>query len=362
VLPIGANGLSFEVSREKRDFLAMATTSTTLTSWALLIWKALQANGHDSHSIFKQVGLDPAKLGDGNARYRLSDMTNLWAAAVDATKNPCFGIDVGKRWAPTTFHALGFAWLASHSLKDALQRLVRYTHIVNNSLSANLEEHGTHLHLMMNTDEDESEIHYAASDAGLVAVMVMCRLLCGENFVPVEIQATRERSLCGEALEKFVDAPIVYNSEKNLTIFDRRQTEQRLATGNSELAKVNEDVVMKYLNTLDRSSIVMSVKANLIEMLPKGQVTEEMVAKQLNMSLRTLQRKLRDEDTSFSNIFKSIRQEMANEYIQDSQMSMTEIAYLLGFSEQSNFTRAFRRWYGTSPSEARENIQNSSFA
>lgn len=68
-----------------------------------------------------------------------------------------------------------------------------------------------------------------------------------------------------------------------------------------------------------------------------------------------------EEKTSFSLIYNSVRQEMANEYIQDSQMSMSEIAYLLGFSEQANFTRAYRRWYGTSPSEARQNLQNADF-
>jgi AraC-like DNA-binding protein len=75
-----------------------------------------------------------------------------------------------------------------------------------------------------------------------------------------------------------------------------------------------------------------------------------------------LQRKLHEEQTSFSEIYNSIRRELANEYVQDSQMSMTEIAYLLGFSEQANFSRAFRRWYGISPSEARQNLLTQSFA
>jgi len=119
---------------------------------------------------------------------------------------------------------------------------------------------------------------------------------------------------------------------------------------------VNEDVAMKYLVSLERASPVMQVKAQLVAMLPEGQVPESAVAERLNMSLRSLQRKLHEEHTSFSEIYNSIRRELANEYIQDSQMSMTEIAYLLGFSEQANFSRAFRRWYGTSPSEARQNL------
>jgi len=334
----------------------MASTSTTLTSWALLIWRELQAQGCDSHAIFKQAGLDYTKLGDGNARYRLNDMTKLWSLSVKETGNPCFGAEVGKLWTTTSFHALGFAWLASHTLKDALQRLVRYSRIVNNSITAQLEEHGTYLHLILDTSENEDEIHYAGRDAGLTAVIKMCRMIYGDAFSPEEIQVTRARSPCAEQLEKFAGCPIIYDSDKNRTLFDRIQAEKRLASGNSELAKINEEVALKYLTTIDRNSIVLLVKSKLVEMMPKGQITEEMIAKELNMSLRTLQRKLSEERTSFSEIYKMIRQEMANEYIQDSQMSMTEIAYLLGFSEQANFTRAFRRWYGASPSEYRKNL------
>lgn len=339
----------------------MSTTSTTLTSWALLIWKALEAHGHDSRSIFKQAGLDPAKLGDGNARYLLSDMCKLWETVIEETKDPCFGIEVGTLWTATTFHALGFTWLASHTLKDALTRLVRYTRIVNNSLSAQLEVHGANLHLIMSAGEDEGDVHYAARDAGMVAIIVMCRLICGNNFSPLEIQVTRKRSLCGDRLENFVGTSIMYNCEKNIAVFDRMRAEQRQPTGNSQLAKVNEEIAIKYLQSLDRNSIVMQVKSKLIIMMSAGQVEEEAVASELNISLRTMQRKLGEQKTSFSSLYKKIRQDMASEYIKDTQMSMTEIAFLLGFSEQANFSRAYRRWYGTSPSEARKEFENTGF-
>lgn len=339
----------------------MSATSTILTSWALLVWKVLQTRGLDSHSIFKQAELDPSKLGDGNARYSLINMKLLWEISLQESGDPCFGVEVGKSWAPTTFHALGFAWFASHSLKEALQRLTRYSRIVNNSLSARLEEHGTNLHLFFNTSDDEKLFHYAARDAALVSLITMCRMLCGENFSPVEIHVTRKRSLCSDQLELFAGVPIQYEMENNLTLYDRMFAEKRLASGNSELARVNEEVVVKYLTSIDRGSTVMRVKASLIELMPSGQISEDTVASGLNMSQRTLQRKLSDEQTSFSAIYKSIRQEMASTYIKDSHMSMTEISYLLGFSEQANFTRAYRRWYGTSPSAARQTIQNSAF-
>lgn len=338
----------------------MSSTSSTLTSVALLIWKALQARGLDSRAIFKKAGLDFKKLGDGNERYRLTQMKRLWEISLEETNDPCFGIEIGKSWAPTTFHALGYVWLASHSLKDALSQFTRYSHIVNNSLITSLEVKGAHLHFIYTTDDDMS-VHRAGRDAGVAAIITMCRMLCGPGFSPVQINVVQKRNRCSDQLDLFAGIVINYESETNLIVFDNMLSEQRLATGNSELVKVNENVAIKYLNSLVRDSVVMQIKAALVEMMPRGHVSEQEIACKLNMSVRTLQRKLSEENTCFTVLYKSSRQEMAKVYIEDPQISITEISYLLGYSEQGNFTRAFKRWYGTSPSATRQNIQNADF-
>lgn len=338
----------------------MSSTSSTLTSWALLIWKELQARGLDSHVIFKKAGLDFKKLGDGNARYSLTQMKRLWEISLKEADDPCFGTEVGKSWSPTTFHALGFVWLASNTLKDALSKLTRYSHIVNNSLITHLEKKGTHLQFIYASD-DEMSIHHAAREASIAAIITMCKMLCGENFSPVQINVTHKRNLCAEKLESFIGTVVNYDSEENLILFDSMLSEQRLATSSSELVNVNENVAIKYLNSLTLDSTEMRVKAALIEMMPKGNVTEDEIATNLNMSVRTMQRKLSDDNTSFRVLYKSNRQEMAKMYIENPQISITEISYLLGYSEQGNFSRAFKRWYGTSPTAARQKMQDSVF-
>ena len=104
----------------------------------------------------------------------------------------------------------------------------------------------------------------------------------------------------GDRLENFIGTNIIYNCEQNLTVFDHMRAEQRQPTGNSELANVNEEIAIKYLQALDQNSIVMQVQAKLIEMMPSGPVSESMVASELNLSLRSMQRKLGEEKTSFS--------------------------------------------------------------
>ena len=93
-------------------------------------------------------------------------------------------------------------------------------------------------------------------------------------------------------------------------------------------------------------------------MLPSGEVSDEKVAKRLNMSTRTLQRKLQGENTTFGNLLNEVRQEIAEHYIHDSKVSLMEIAFVLGYSEYSSFWRAYKRWTKASPSDIRISEQN----
>ena len=324
--------------------------STTLSSWALLAWKALQPYGLDAKAVFKKAGIDPAKLGDGNARYPLGSMLKLWQECAKATGNPSFGIEAGKLWSPTTFHALGYAWLASDSLSDAFTRLSRYAKVVNNSLDSTWEQHGTNYHFYISSTEIVAGSNPIGADAAIVSLVSMCRMLLGDSWSPLEIHRVMPSSESAVQLEAFVGGPIYYNAERAYLVVDRLDAEKNLATGNTELRQANEKIVMEYLSHVERGNIAARIQIQLTEALPNGGCNEEEMAKFLGLSVRSLQRRLAEDGLSYSGIMKQTRQELAEGYIRNSNLSLNEIAYLLGFSEQANFTRAFKRWYGSSPS------------
>ena len=122
-----------------------------------------------------------------------------------------------------------------------------------------------------------------------------------------------------------------------------------LTGASRELAEQNERIVVGYLAKLDRSDIRARVRALLLEQFPSGELTKESIAKKLHMSPRTLQLKLTRSNTTFQDVVNETRLALARGYIDNSAMSITEIAYLLGFSNTSNFSRAFRHWTGHSP-------------
>ena len=118
--------------------------------------------------------------------------------------------------------------------------------------------------------------------------------------------------------------------------------------------RVNDQIVTDYLASLDHSDVVMRVRSELIERLPSGHLDEGDIAASINLSRRSLQRKLKQQGVSFSGLLDSSRRELGLQYVRDSRHSLNEIAYLLGFSEPGNFTRAFKRWYGKAPSQYRD--------
>jgi AraC-like DNA-binding protein len=123
---------------------------------------------------------------------------------------------------------------------------------------------------------------------------------------------------------------------------------------NPQLARLNDQVMIEYLAKLNKDDIVNRVAAVIVDMLPSGGVADEKVAETLGMSVRSLQRRLKEADTTFRTILDMTRRDLASTYVRDPDIELAEVAFLLGFSDQSAFSRAFKRWTGNPPSQVRK--------
>jgi len=324
-----------------------------LTSWALLIWEDLNRRGCDARAIFKQAGLKPDRLGDANARYSVAAMQKLWALAIEASGDDNFAYKVGRQWRPTTFHALGYTWLACTTLAEALKRMARYSRIVHNGIDISFQHRGGCGELNFHINYHNFAIHQGAHDAALGALMTMLRMLMGESFSPMEIRCHYARPATAIGFEHDVRCPILYDMPANTLLFDNADLHRRLASANAELQRINEDLLLEKMHQLDRACMVTRVTQAINKELPTGEVYEKDIAASLGVSIRTMQRQLARQQQSFKQLLDEIRQQLAEQYLANSQLSLNEITYLLGFANQSNFTRAFKRWHGVPPSSYR---------
>ena len=111
--------------------MPVANHFSVISSSVLMIAKALDSYGEDSRELFKRAGLDHDRLRQPLARFSYASIQRLWDIAVEATGDRCFGLRVASFWHPTTFHALGYSWLASNNLEEGFERLVRYSSVLN---------------------------------------------------------------------------------------------------------------------------------------------------------------------------------------------------------------------------------------
>lgn len=323
---------------------------STITSWARLIWEGLRTYGVDADAAFREVGLDPDALNDPGARYPVASMANLWRLAQERSGDPCFGLTAAEQWHPTTWHGLGYAWLASATLEEALRRLVRYSAILSTATQVRLLEVGDRFRLVLTAHPDSGmELAAVPVDAATSNVVHMCRVIYGADFNPTRIELCHPGEGCRERRREFFRCPIHYDADETAIEIERQVARKPLSTANADLAHANERVISDYLAELGGGGVAARVRARLVDGLPSGDVTEKSVAESLYMSPRTLQRRLSDENTTYKKVLEETRRQLAEKFIQDHSLTLNEITYLLGFSEISSFSRSFKRWTGMAP-------------
>jgi AraC-like DNA-binding protein len=333
----------------------MAREATTLNTWAIAIARCLDSRGCDSNKLLKQAGLDPALLRDPNGRYPVSKMTRLWRLAVEQTGDPCLGLKAAAFIQPATFHGLGLAVLASQSVLDALQRSARYSRIVSNAADVVIEETPRGVREIIRF-RDDIEIAPESVDMIMASTKSFGQMMTGGAVVPIEVRMQRPAPAGAAVREfnKFFGVPIQFGAPENSVLIDKELAYRPLPMGNPGLARQNDEVVMEYLKRFDGARVSEKVRAEMISRLPAGEPARGDVAGALNLSEKTLQRRLKDEDTSYQEILDDTRRDLAQQYLRDARVSVCEVTFRLGFSDQSSFTRAFKRWTGRAPGRFRE--------
>ena len=329
-------------------------TTTAIGSCGMAISRALQSSGIDSARVFRSVGLTVETANDPMIRLPTATLTTLYRACVEVTNNPYFGLVVARYMHMSNMHALGYALAASATLMDYCRRLERFFRLVSQAAKVTVSETGNEVQLRF---EYLTEISSETEDAFFAFTVLSMRLLYRQKFLPLRVQLHRQMPREGAGpYEALFRAPVSFNHSDGLMVFDRNDLVQFLDGSCPELAQVNDTIAINYLAKLDRNDVITGVTQKIIEMLPVGDCNRDKVASALCLSPTTLQLKLSQRGTNFQKLLDDTRKELACSYIRQGSRSVTEITFLLGFTDTSNFTRAFKRWTGQSPTEFKSNV------
>ncbi|HSC85290.1 MAG TPA: AraC family transcriptional regulator [Pseudomonas sp.] len=335
------------------------TEPSTLASWTRALRRQLDSLGQDSAELCRTAGLDPALLDDPNARYPLGATTRLWQLAVAASGDPALGLSTSRHVAPTTFHALGMAVMASGTLREVFERIVRYHQVVSDVLALELHDVGNVCELHFRLPPGGLPPAPEAIDAFAAIYVRTCRNRLGRDYAPLAVHLRRPAPADPQPWLEVFRAPVYFAAPEDVLCFARDDLDRPLDDGNPELAAHNEAVLQKRLEALQPDTVVRRLRRALEQCLPNGEPSAEAIAHGLHLSLRSLQRHLSDEGSSYEQVLADTRHALALQHLSAADCSISEVAYLLGFADSSSFSRAFKRWSGQSPSQYRERLRTS---
>ncbi len=316
------------------------------------LWQVIESYGLDPAPLFGGEGLDVELPIEPGSRVSYEQVDRVRARAARQAGDEAFGLRSAAVLHPSQLGALGYAWLASSSLHTALRRAHRYVRVLNDRARFELDEQGEDLHVAISVEQD-SENMWVRDDAQMASLVALCRMISGAEFSPAWLSLRHPMPENPGPYEELFRCPLKFGSGQNALAVPMAEADRLLPGGNPMLAQLNEQVVIRRLARLDRNNIPNRVRAAIMEQLPTGEVSDESVAAELHMTSRTLHRRLRRDGQSFRGLLKEVRQELAEQYIRDESLTLTEITFLLGFSEMSSFSRAYKKWRGVSPSVAR---------
>lgn len=319
------------------------------TGWVLAVIRALDAAGVDSTAILADIGMDPALLEGGHCRYSQQQVSALWRSAVSACGDG-FGLLVAAEVKPSTFHVVGYAMNCSATLGRGLQRFARYCRLISDSATATLSENGESATLAFHFDTGGQPPIYQTVDTVLASVFSFARWIAGGDLTPIEVRVRHERPAEPGAYAAFFGGPVLYGQAQDSLSFRREDLDRRILCADEELATLLDGAANRHLDKRMAGRLAVRVRDLLIAQLPNGAPSKIDIAKMLNMTERTLLRRLKDEGTTFADVVNQLREELAFQYLQRDSMTISEVAYLLGFSDEGTFSRAFKRWTGRRPS------------
>ena len=191
-----------------------------------------------------------------------------------------------------------------------------------------------------------------------MTILSFCRWVINRDLRPLALELRFPPPADGQPYQDAFKCPLRFNAPVNAILFARADVNLPLPTAHTELAEVHERIAREHLQRLDPAQTCHRVRAVMIRHLPDGEPRRPKIAAILGMSERTLQRRLAAEGTSFQRLLDNTRRELAQHYLGQKNISLADATYLLGFSDQSSFFRAARRWFGTSPRHYRLRLIN----
>lgn len=314
----------------------------------------VRAHGRDAELLLRRFKLPADVEARAEVPITAQDLGLLLEAVAGEMDDPFLALRLPSELAPRTYGLSELAVRASPTLRDALQRLVRYAPLEHGPLLLALEERPKGMALSCRVVGHPRGLTRHAHEYVLASALTQARVLTGLGVVPRSVWFIHARPRHLGPLQHFFGTEeLEFGRADSGLVLESAWLDTPLTTADARLLATAEQLADSVLRgRAPVEEFIPTVVARIAEALETG-ADVEAIAARLHMSKRTLQRRLEQEGLSFQQLVERVRSERARELVGDERLKLAEVAFRLGFSDVSSFSRSFRRWMGVSPGRYR---------
>ncbi len=313
-------------------------------------------HGLDTTALLASAELTPAALEKPGARFPAQQFAPLLERLAQTTASPLIALRLGEVTQPRMLGSIGFLMSSAATLQDAYQVLIDYLPLLFEGAALQLEQtlEGSWLTLELNDSARKPTEYFLACLANWP------RWLTGHQIPIQRLELTFAAPDDPHAWQRFFAAEVLFDAPHNRLLLSTDYLSLACLDANNEMHQLHREFADSLLSSsAQRSALIAQTRHLIRRQLADGEgcVRRDQIADAVNLSLRTLQRKLGQLGTSFQDVYDQTRREQCLQLIQRGQLSFGEIAFQLGFSNQSAFQKAFKRWMGVAPSHYRAQLK-----
>ena len=307
----------------------------------------------DPEAVLASVGLDTEKFSDPDTEIPYFAASRLLARCVSATRCEHFGLLVGRRAGPSSLGVAGFMLGSAADIATALHDLQQHLNLHDQGGMLVLRAEKDIVLLGYTIQETRAEATDQIYDLSIAVACNIMRNLCGQSWNPTEVLLSRRLPQDLMPYRRFFRAPLHFDAAQSGVKFPGRWLSHKLVSADPLLHRHLEKEALT-LHERRNISFIETLRRSLHKHLLNRSCTVTNVAMDVRMHHRSLNRRLRDHGTSFRDELDKARYTMARQLLADSTIPITRIATILNYSDATGFTRAFKRWSGTTPARWRD--------
>lgn len=308
--------------------------------------------------VLAEAQLSESDLSDIDNRIPSERYHHALLKAAELSGDPDFGVHFGEAVKPGHYGVVGLVAMSCEKASELLQLHIRYQSLVGDDTSVEYQVTDDRIELRTFPKLECMHNSRLRQESTFSSWLTLARWITGlDNHYPLRVDFTHPKPENTDEQHRVFGPTISWEQDVTRVVFDRAVAETPLPQANPALRKQLESQAEEQLIAAGGAQfnpLLQQVQSLIAKSLADGTPDIDNIAAALNLSTRALQRKLAELSTSFSDMLDSTRKELAMSYIGQPHISLTEVAFLLGFSEQSAFNRAFKRWLGATPNTYRK--------